>query len=115
MQFGRLKVENSLPAIRRGAPGLLDDEGQWIGLVQQTELAPRRLSVRRIGEDATAKQVSMEVRHQRSNIPGAERLSIAVQSLVLSHQRPNMVVPQLLVRVVDRQIATTVGNPDIRM
>src|SRR3982750_3701393 len=60
VQLRRRQIENAPRAIRRGAAGLLDDERQRIRLVEQAQLAVRRLFIGRIGEDAAAEEVAME-------------------------------------------------------
>jgi hypothetical protein len=47
----------SLLSVASRAAGLLHDEREWIGLVQQSELAARRLAVRRVGEYAAASRL----------------------------------------------------------
>src|SRR5690348_18427962 len=68
MQLGRLDVQNALTTVGCRAASLLDDEPQRVRLVEQAELSPRRLAVRRIREDSAAEQVAMEVRDERSHV-----------------------------------------------
>ena len=61
--------------------------------------------VRRIREDAAAEQVAMEVGDERADVARAERLVVALEPLYCAHDAAHVVVPQLLVRIVDREIA----------
>src|SRR6185437_7041634 len=97
-------VENALGAVRRRSPGLLDDEGERVRLVEQAQLAARRLAVRRIGEDAAAEKVAVEVGDERADVARAERRVVALEAFVVPHQRTHAVVPELFVGVVDREI-----------
>ena len=72
MKLGRLHGENPLRTVVRSAPRLLDDECQRIRLVQQPELAIRRLGVGRIGEDAAAEEVAVKVGDERADVSSLE-------------------------------------------
>ena len=65
MQFGGLRRrECDRMTVGGQAARLFGDERQRIRLVQQTQLALRRLLVGRIAEDAAAQEIAMEVGDQ---------------------------------------------------
>src|SRR5437868_6090191 len=104
MQLHRQHVEHTNGAVARRATRLLDDEAEWVRLVQQAELSFGRLAVRRIGEDAAAEEIAMEIGDERSNVAHAQRLGAALEATVAPHQRLHCLVPELLVGIVHRQI-----------
>ena len=75
-----------VPSHRRAAR-LLDDERERIRLVEQTQLALRRLAIRRIREDSAAEEVAMKVGDERADVARAQRPAIALEAVVLAHQR----------------------------
>src|ERR1051325_3796212 len=113
MQLGRLYVENSLVSIRRRSACLLNDEGEWTGLVQKSQLAALVLSVRRIGEQSTAEQIAMEISDERPDVTSIHRLAIAVDAAVVVHEVLHFRLPLSMIRIVDRQISAQVRRANV--
>ena len=109
MQLRRLHIHHAMRAIVRRAARLLDDERERIGLVQQAKLAVRALGVGRIREHAAAEEVAMEVGDERADVAHAQRLVIALEPAIAAHERLHGLVPELLVRIVDREIPAGSG------
>src|SRR5580692_8779263 len=71
MNFAGSQGEDRFFAVDRDAASLLCDEGQRIGLIEQTQL-PRGMGMSRgIEENASFENGAMKVCDQRANIPGA--------------------------------------------
>src|SRR6478609_8922599 len=113
MQLGRMNVQNSLVAIGGGAAGLLDDERERTGLVKQAQLASLVLAVRRIGKEAAAEEVAVEIGDEGPDVAGVHRLAISVLASVITHQRLDIRLPLRLVGVVHGQVSAEVGRPDV--
>src|SRR5512143_1219989 len=67
----RDEVEDGPAAVRRVPPGLLRDEGERRGLVEEPQLARRGFGVLRIGrivENAAGEEVAVEVRDERPDV-----------------------------------------------
>lgn len=60
------------------AAGLLEQEGHWKTLVQDTQLAGLGLGVGRVAEDATVQQRSVDVGHHGADVSGAVGLVVVV-------------------------------------
>src|SRR4051812_15979820 len=95
MQLGRLDVEHARLPVDRRAAGLLADERQWIGLVEEPQLPLWTLLARRIAEHAAAEQVAMEVGDERADVAHREWPSVALEPAVLAHELLGGFVPVL--------------------
>src|SRR5690349_6096123 len=115
MKFYGEHIEDANRTIARCTARLLDDETKWICFVQETKLTLGRFAIRGIREDAAAQKIAMEVGDERADITDAQRLRAALESAIAPHERFHILVPQLLVRVVHRQIAAVVGNTNVGM
>ena len=104
VKIGGLEIENSVAPVDCRASRLLDDEGQRIGLVKETKLSARLLLIRRIGEQTAAEKIAVEIGDERADVADVHRRSLAVQSAIAPHQRPNVLVPETLIRVVDGKV-----------
>jgi hypothetical protein len=87
VELGGLDVENAARPIGGETAGLLHDEGERIGLVQQAQLAARRARVAGIREHAAAEQVAMEVGHERAHVAHVERLAVPIEPAIATHER----------------------------
>ena len=68
MQLRGLDVEDATEAIRSLTASLLREEGHRVALVEQTQLAARRLRGGGVDVDASLDHVTMEVGHQRTDV-----------------------------------------------
>src|SRR5690606_20596336 len=71
VQLGGLQIEDAGAAIGGQAARLLHQEGQGVGLVEQTELALGGLARAGVEVDAALEQVAVEVGHQTADVSGA--------------------------------------------
>ena len=73
----RLEVEDALRAVDGGAAGLLGDEGERVGFVQEAELAFGCFLRGRIEEDAAFEERAVEVGDEAADV--ARAVGLAVQ------------------------------------
>src|ERR1700720_44826 len=115
VQLRGLDVEDALVAIGCRSARLLDDEGERTGLVKEAKLAALVPAIRGIGEQAAAKEISMEIGHQRADVARTHRLAIAILPAIVVHQSLYVRLPLAVVGVVDREVSPQIGGPDVRM
>src|SRR5258706_1450283 len=115
MQLGGLNVEDPLMTVGCGTARLLDDEGERTGFVEETKLAALVPAIGGIREETAPEEISMEIRYQRADVPRAHRLPIAILSTVRVPEVLFVRLPLDMVGVVDGQIASDVGRPDVGM
>src|SRR5690349_2556124 len=100
MKLRWVHVENALSAVGCESTRLLDDEGQWVRLIEQSELAVRIATVTRVAEHTAAEEVAMEIGDERTDIAHTERLSRTADAPVTPHQLLDRIGPVVLIRVV---------------
>src|SRR5947209_2162097 len=115
MQLRRLDVEDPLDAIGRRTASLLNDESEWVRLVQKTEFAVIVSAVGRVGEQSTTEEIAVEIRYQRADVTRIHRLAISLLAAVVAHQILDLRLPLAVVRVVHRQISADIRCPDVRV
>ena len=71
-----LEVEDALRAVGGGAAGLLGDEGERVGFVEEAELAVGCFFGGRIEEDAAFEQRAVEVGDERADVTRAVGLAV---------------------------------------
>ncbi len=71
MQRSGLDIHDAVEAVRGFAACLLHQKRHRVALIEQAQLAVRRVGAGRIDVDATLEQVAMEIGNQRADIAGS--------------------------------------------
>src|SRR5438552_1813825 len=108
----RMNIQNTLRAISRHATGLLDNEGDWVGFIQQSQFAFRILFRWWIEKHTAFKKGTVEVRHHRADVARG----IGLVQLTLTQVLQELAIPlweAIPVGFVYRVIVSLPGHFDV--